>query len=88
MRVEEVDTPGADWAEFAAAHPQANLGHAPEWITILKQGYKLRTRALIARRGLNEVAGVLRRRGGSMQWAELLASAGNEEALKVVRYGP
>ena len=59
MRVEEIEAPGADWAEFAATHPQANLGHAAEWMTILKQGYKLTTRALVARRGINEVAGIL-----------------------------
>jgi len=59
MRVEEIATPGADWEEFVRAHPQANLGHAPEWMAILKQGYGLKTRALVARRVGNEVAGVL-----------------------------
>ncbi|MAJ61456.1 MAG: hypothetical protein CBC48_16790 [bacterium TMED88] len=59
MRVDEVDTPGAEWQEFVAAHPHASLGHAPEWMTVLRQGYKLTTRALVARRGASEIAGVL-----------------------------
>ena len=59
MRVDELESPGADWQEFVASHPQASLGHAPEWVQILKQGYRLSTCALVARRGVNEIAGVL-----------------------------
>ena len=59
MRVERVESPGPDWREFVASHPQATLGHAAEWISVLEQGYSLATCALVARREHGDLAGVL-----------------------------
>lgn len=59
MKIETVETPGAEWDEFALSQPGAMLGHAAAWAGVLARGYRLETRWLAARRAGGEVSGVL-----------------------------
>ena len=54
-----IDSPGAEWDEFAEATPGASLAHASAWARILNECYGLAPHYLAARHDDGTLAGVL-----------------------------
>jgi FemAB-related protein (PEP-CTERM system-associated) len=59
MRVERTSDPGPAWDAFVESHPDAHLGHAAGWATVLRRAYGLEPHFLICRSGGGEIQGVL-----------------------------